>query len=102
MKRSSQEKVEYATKLVGEGLPYQEIQMKLRERFGSGMSNSTLKLLREAQSKLGGKSDRIRQLEQELALFKKGYFEVLTKLERLEGETSPQEINEGENDENHS
>ncbi len=102
MKRSSQEKIEYATKLVSEGLPYQEIQRKLKERFGSGMSNSTLKLLREAQSKLGGKSDRIRQLEQELALFKKGYFEVLAKLERLEGEKSPQIIKKGENDENNS
>ena len=97
--RSTQEKIEFAKKLVGEGLSYQDIQVKLRDRFGSGMSNSTLKQLREVNSKLEGQSDQIRQLEQELSLFKKAYFELLDKTERKE---TTQKLKEDEQDESNS
>ena len=84
MGRSSREKIEYAKKLVGDGLLYEEIQKKLKDRYGSGMSNTTLKRMRENKSKIEDHSKRIGQLESQLTMFKKIYFEMKEKMEKME------------------
>ena len=84
--RSSREKIEYAKKLVGDGLVYEEIQKKLKDRYGSGMSNSTLKRMRENKSKIEDHSKRIGQLESQLTVFKKFYLELKEKMEKMEKE----------------
>ena len=77
MVKSSKEKLDTAKKLLLQGAPYREIQKKLNDQYGSGVSNSTL-------IKLQKKNDEIQllklenfQLKEELALFKKLYFELL-------------------------
>ena len=86
MGRSSREKIEYAKKLIGDGLVYEEIQIKLKDRYGSGMSNTTLKRMRENKSKIEDHSKRIGQLESQLTVFKKFYFELKEKMGKMEKE----------------
>jgi len=45
--KEKKEKKEFALKLLKNHLPYGEIQEKLRERYGSGMSNRDLAILRK-------------------------------------------------------
>jgi len=107
MGRSSHEKIEYAKKLVGDGLLYEEIQKKLKDRYGSGMSNTTLKRMRENKSKIEDHSKRIGQLESQLTVFKKFYFELKEKMEKMEKEENSHSLenlkdNRGEEDGNES
>lgn len=107
MGRSSREKIEYAKKLVGDGLLYEEIQKKLKDRYGSGMSNTTLKRMRENKSKIEDHSKRIGQLESQLTVFKKFYFELKEKMEKMEKEEDSHSLenlkdNRGEEDGNES
>ena len=97
MGRSSHEKIEYAKKLVGDGLLYQEIQKKLKDRYGSGMSNTTLKRMRENKSKIEDHSKRIGQLESQLTVFKKFYFELKEKMEKMEKEEKEENSHSLEN-----
>ncbi len=50
----------------------------LAERFGSGMSNTTLLKLQFPKPKIEDLLKRIDELEQELLLFKRLYFELST------------------------
>ena len=107
MGRSSHEKIEYAKKLVGDGLLYEEIQKKLKDRYGSGMSNTTLKRMRENKSKIEDHSKRIGQLESQLTVFKKFYFELKEKMEKMKKEENSHSLenlkdNRGEEDGNES
>jgi len=77
MGKSSQEKFDLAEQLLQEGKPYKFIQEKLLEKFGSGMSNTTLKRLLREKNKIYQLEEKNTQLEHELALFKKMYFELL-------------------------
>ncbi|OLS15092.1 MAG: hypothetical protein RBG13Loki_1279 [Promethearchaeota archaeon CR_4] len=77
MGKSSKEKFDLVEQLLQEGKPYRVIQEKLLEKFGSGMSNTTLKRLLNEQNKIHQLEEKNMQLEHELALFKKMYFELL-------------------------
>jgi hypothetical protein len=74
--KSSIEKINHAEKLLRLKKPYRLIQNDLKEHFGSGMSNTTLKHLQKKQDKFVLMETRIKQLEYELNLFKKLYFEL--------------------------
>lgn len=77
MGKSSEEKIEYAEELINQGVPYRAIQIRLKEKFDSGMSNSTLQKLQARHDHIVDLEDRIDMLEKELALFKRLYFELL-------------------------
>ncbi len=77
MPKSPREKTEYAITLLSQGKTYREIQMMLVEKFGSGMSNTTLLKLQYPRPKIEDLLKRIDELEQELLLFKKLYFELV-------------------------
>ncbi|UYP45003.1 hypothetical protein NEF87_001288 [Candidatus Lokiarchaeum ossiferum] len=79
MPRSSREKIEFAKKLTEEGLSYDEIQKKLFDKFGSGMSNTTIKNLNKKKDKISELESKIKDLERELSFFKRLYFESLEK-----------------------
>ncbi len=76
MGKSSIEKINHAEKLLRQKKTYRFIQSKLKETFGSGMSNTTLKHIEKKQDKIVIMETRIKQLEYELNLFKKLYFEL--------------------------
>ena len=77
MGRSSQEKINYAVKLIKVGKTFREIQEILKKKFNSSMSFSTLSKLKQIQSKGSEESEKVSRLEQELSLFKKLYFDLL-------------------------
>ena len=77
MPKSSKEKQQVARELLEQGISYSQIQNRLKQEFGTGMSNSTLQ-------RLAVENDRIRELEQqvselniELKMYKKLYYELL-------------------------
>lgn len=74
--KSSLEKILFAERLLRQGKPYRIIQDKLQEKFGSGMSNTTLKNLQKKQLKMSILENRVRELEHELGIFKKMYLEL--------------------------
>ncbi|MHA1728083.1 MAG: hypothetical protein ACTSWY_05065 [Promethearchaeota archaeon] len=76
MGKSSQEKIGLAEKLLSKGTSYRLIQKELIKKFGSGMSNTTLKNLQRSQSRVKILEEKIEFLEDELALFKKLYFQL--------------------------
>ena len=85
MGKSSQKKIDYAKSLLKEGIPYLTIQERLKANFGNGMSNTTLNKLQKHIFSSKVKDDKIQELERELTLFKKLYFELLDKVkEKLE------------------
>jgi hypothetical protein len=79
MGKSSQEKIDYAITLLKLGKTFRNIQKQLKNKFGSSMSFSTLTKLKDISAKNTEESVKIKQLEQELALFKRLYFELLDK-----------------------
>ncbi len=66
--------------LLKQGCTYREIQDKLKETFGSSVSNSTIKKLRDKYEQEVSKDAEIYRLKKELALFKRLYFELLEKV----------------------
>lgn len=76
MPKSSRQKIEYAQHLLLRGETYREIQKLLVEKFGSGMSNSTLMKIQKKTPNPLELLDRIEELDKELALFKRLYFEL--------------------------
>jgi hypothetical protein len=74
--KSSKEKIDFAETLLRKGIPYRRIQEELKKKYGSGMSNNTLKNLQSSQSRVIILEERIEFLEDELALFKKLYFQL--------------------------
>ena len=79
MGKSSQEKIDYAITLLKIGKTFRDIQKQLKNKFGSSMSFSTLTKLKDISAKNTEESAKIKQLEQELTLFKRLYFELLNK-----------------------
>ena len=92
MGKSSKEKIALAEKLLISNTSYRLIQEELKKKFGSGLSNTTLKKLQRDQSRVKILEEKIEFLEDELALFKKLYFQLrkATK-KRLMKEFSPKE-----------
>ncbi|WP_371806703.1 hypothetical protein [Candidatus Lokiarchaeum ossiferum] len=82
MAKTKKEKIEYAKKLIEEELSYDEIQKKLFKKFGSGMSNSTIKRLSEQKESIADLKKRNKELENELNLFKRLYFDLLERTEK--------------------
>lgn len=94
MGKSSLEKVYLAEDLLKQGKSYRFIQSQLVEKFGSGMSNTTLKNLQKRTTRMARLHTRIGELEHELALFKRLYFEIKALLiKRLQKKNSNQHIN---------
>jgi len=87
MGKSSQEKIDYAITLLKMGKTFRDIQKQLKNKFGSSMSFSTLTKLKEISAKNTEESAKIKQLEQELTLFKRLYFELLDKNQEEGGPT---------------
>ena len=93
MGKSSLEKVYFAEDLFKQGKSYRFIQSQLVEKFGSGMSNTTLKNLQKRTTKMAQFQIRISELEHELALFKRLYFEIKDQLlKRMQKKNSNQNI----------
>ena len=82
MGRSSRDKIEYVKTLIEKDLQYDEIQKKLFEKFGSGMSNTTIKNLSRKKEDVGQLKTKIKDLERDLSLFKRLYFDLLEKTEK--------------------
>ena len=76
MPHIDKDKQEYASSLLKEGLKYQEIQLKLQKKFGSGMSNTTLQKLQRKTKETYALTKRVRELEEEVNLWKSMYFEL--------------------------
>ena len=76
MGKSSKEKIELAEKLLINKTSYRLIQEELKKKFGSGLSNTTLRNLQRDQSRVNILEEKIEFLEEELALFKKLYFQL--------------------------
>ena len=92
MGKSSKEKIELAEKLLISKTSYRLIQEELKKKFGSGLSNTTLRDLQRDQSRVNILEEKIEFLEEELALFKKLYFQLRKATKnRLLKEFSPKE-----------
>ena len=77
MSKRDPEKIAFAEELMEQGVPYRQIQEKMKEKFGSGMSNNTLNKLQQQKSHIQVIEKELTQTKEELALFKKLYFELL-------------------------
>jgi len=77
MRKTSEEKKEFVRKLLHAGTPYREIQNYLTLRFGSGMSNTTLKKMAEETDEILNLRKELAETKKELQLFKELYFELL-------------------------
>lgn len=80
MKANIDEKREFARKMLKADIPYKEIQDFLKQRFGSGMSNTTLKNLAKEDNKITRLQVELQKTKEQLALFKKLYFEIVEKM----------------------
>ena len=74
------EKKDYAEKLLKLNLPYREIQIILKQKFETGMSNSSLQKLRNNQQKKKDLEAENELLRHELTIFKKLYFELINSM----------------------
>lgn len=89
MGKSSQEKIAFARTLIDSGISYREIQNLLQNRFGTGMSNTTLQNLQaEIENERKNRAE-LSQCEKELALYKKLYYELV---EAIKKENEPIEM----------
>lgn len=74
------EKRDFAKKMLKANIPYKEIQSLLKHRFGSGMSNTTLKNLAEESNEIERLQEELQKTKEQLALFKKLYFDIVDKM----------------------
>ena len=77
MKPSQIEKINFAKTLLEVGVPYREIQIQLKIKFGSGVSNSKLRDLQQDLEEDGDLRVELARVNKELVLYKKLYFELL-------------------------
>ena len=82
MGKSSQEKVQYAQQLLVKRVPYRRIQTLLTERFGGGMSNTTLKKLQSELGEIIQLRQQVAFLNKELKFYKRLYVELLSATKR--------------------
>jgi hypothetical protein len=71
------DKIQFVEDLLALGKKYRDIQDAMKKKFGVGMSNTTLKKIHGRMSKMRMLEEKVSYLEEELALFKKLYFELL-------------------------
>ncbi len=74
--QTAMSKKDFAKKMLLLGIPYRVIQSKMKEKYGEGMSNNTLKKLFSQIEEIQVLKRRIRELEEETQLWKKMYFEL--------------------------
>ena len=77
IRKTSEEKKEYVRKLLHAGIPYREIQDHLKVRFGTGMSNTTLKNMAQETDEFLILRKDLTETKKELELFKELYYELL-------------------------
>ncbi len=80
MANITHEKRDFARKLLKADVPYKEIQELLKVRFGSGLSNTTLKKLGEDENIIAKLQTELEKTKEQLALFKKLYFDLIEKM----------------------
>jgi DNA-binding transcriptional MerR regulator len=80
MKTNINEKKEFAKKMLKADVPYKEIQELLKHRFGSGMSNTTLKKMAEEENVIEKLQAELQKTKEQLVLFKKLYFDIVDKI----------------------
>ena len=81
MKTDINEKKDYVKKLLKADVPYKEIQELLKHRFGSGMSNTTLKKLAEEENVIERLRAELQKTKDQLVLFKQLYFDIVDKIQ---------------------
>jgi len=89
MGKSSKEKIDYARQLLNAEIPYREIQEYLKLRFGSGMSNTTLRKLQDDHDEINQLREELKRVNNQLDLYKRLYNELLQK---LQGKLVPRRI----------
>ncbi|QEE17542.1 hypothetical protein DSAG12_03379 [Promethearchaeum syntrophicum] len=77
MPKSSKEKQEYANFLLQKGISYAQIQEELKNRYGSGMSNTTLQRMILETDRIKELEDKMKDISLELKMYKKMYYELL-------------------------
>jgi DNA-binding transcriptional MerR regulator len=80
MKTNINEKKEFVKKMLKADVPYKEIQELLKHKFGSGMSNTTLKKLAEEENVIERLQAELQKTKDQLVLFKKLYFDIVDKI----------------------
>lgn len=80
--KSSEEKIAFTKRLLVMGVSYRDIQVNLKIKYGTGMSNTTLQNLHVEVKHESHRQDRIKQLETELVLYKQMYFELLESVKK--------------------
>ena len=81
-----EEKIQFVENLLSIGKTYRDIQELMKQKFGSGMSNTTLQKIHARMSKVRQLEEKVQYLEEELALFKRLYFELLTATKKKLGQ----------------
>jgi len=83
MGKSTEDKLIFARNLLIGGVPYREIQDLLKEKYGSGLSNTTLKNLqsrvdrvKELERKVVKTEFELEKARKEASLYKELYFEL--------------------------
>lgn len=79
---SKEEKSFYARKLLRLELPYREIQSELKRKYGSGVSNSTLKEIQDDLQKIDKLREENHKLRKELAMYKSLYFDLMDTMKK--------------------
>ena len=77
MKIYQDEKILFAKSLLRAGIPYRKIQIQLKIKFGSGVSNTKLKMIQKDIEKDEDLRAELERVNNELILYKKMYFELL-------------------------
>ncbi|MHA1522469.1 MAG: hypothetical protein ACTSRK_20060 [Promethearchaeota archaeon] len=77
MPKSSQEKLEFARLRLQEGISYSQIQEELKNKYGTGMSNTTLQRLIVETSRIKELELQVKEMVLELKMYKKMYYELL-------------------------
>lgn len=77
MPKSPKEKQEFARLLLQQGISYKQIQKDLKDRYGTGMSNSTLQRLIVESDRIRELEHKVKELNIEVKMYKKMYYELL-------------------------
>ena len=72
----SQKRKDFVKSLMDKDLSYDQIQEQLKDKFGEGMSNTTLQKIKTEMQEIHFLKTKIQHLEEEVKLWKKMYFEL--------------------------
>ncbi|UYP44947.1 hypothetical protein NEF87_001232 [Candidatus Lokiarchaeum ossiferum] len=77
MADNNEEKIEFARKLLKVGMSYRDIQLNLKLKFGSALSNTTIKKIVIVNEENENWKAKFEKSQEELAVYKNLYFEML-------------------------